>query len=128
MPGRQHICDDAQPSRTLTQRLYGETKDEILGASCGDQVRMRVRGAEEEDIAPGFVFGSPIQFVHCVKAFEAQIALRKSKSTLSAGFNCVLHVHCAVEEVTSAALLHKLEKGSGRRSKPPPPFGVQDST
>ena len=47
------------------------------------------------------------------------------KSILSAGFNCVLHVHSAIEEVTFAALLHKLEKGTGRKSKKAPAFGKQ---
>lgn len=47
------------------------------------------------------------------------------KSILSAGFNCVLHVHSAIEEVTFTALLHKLEKGTGRKSKKPPAFGKQ---
>ena len=118
MPNRQEISISA---------LYGETEDEVLGASCGDQVRMRLRGAEEEDIAPGFVLCSPNRLVHCVQAFEAQIALLELKSILSAGFNCVLHVHSAIEEVTFAALLHKLEKGSGRRSKRQPSFGKQGS-
>lgn len=105
--------------------LYGETEDEIAQASCGDQVRLRIRGAEEEDIFPGFVLCSLKRPVHCVTAFEAQIMLLELKSILSAGFNCVLHVHSAIEEVTFAALLHKLEKGTGRKSKKPPPFGKQ---
>lgn len=110
---------------TVISALYGETEDEIPTASCGDQVRMRIRGVEEEDILPGFVLCSPKRPVHCVAAFEAQIALLELKSILSAGFNCVLHVHSAIEEVTFAALLHKLEKGTGRKSKKPPAFGKQ---
>merc|ERR1712098_477430 len=47
------------------------------------------------------------------------------KSILSAGFNCVLHVHAATEEVTFAALLHKLEPKTGRKSKKPPPFAAK---
>jgi peptide chain release factor subunit 3 len=31
-----------------------------------------------------------------------------------------MHVHSAQEEVTFTALLHKLEKGTGRKSKKPP--------
>ena len=31
-----------------------------------------------------------------------------------------MHVHSAIEEVTFAALLHKLQKGTGRKSKAPP--------
>ena len=116
MPNRDNISISA---------LYGETEDEIPSAQCGDQVRLRIRGVEEEDIQPGFVLCSPKRPVHCVAAFEAQIHLLELKSILSAGFNCVLHVHSAIEEVTFSALLHKLEKGTGRKSKKAPPYGKQ---
>jgi peptide chain release factor subunit 3 len=105
--------------------LYGETEDEIPAAACGEQVRIRIKGAEEEDIYPGFVLCSPKRPVHCVSAFEAQIRLLELKSILSAGFNCVLHVHSATEEVTFAALLHKLEPKTNRKSKKPPGFAKQ---
>ncbi|KAI1371060.1 hypothetical protein F4677DRAFT_436656 [Hypoxylon crocopeplum] len=100
--------------------LYGETEDEIQIAQCGDQVRLRLRGIEEDDISAGFVLCSPKRLVHNVSAFEAQIRILELKSILSAGFNCVIHVHSAVEEVTFATLLHKLQKGTGRKSKAPP--------
>jgi peptide chain release factor subunit 3 len=99
---------------------FGETEEEIPAAQCGDQVRLRLRGIEEEDILPGFVLCSPKRLVHCVTAFEAQIRVLELKSILSAGFNCVMHVHSAIEEVTFAALLHKLQKGTNRKSKAPP--------
>jgi peptide chain release factor subunit 3 len=81
---------------------------------------MRLRGVEEEDLLPGFVVCSPKRLVHNVKAFEAQIKILELRSILSAGFNCVLHVHSAVEEVTFAALLHKLQPKTNRKSKVPP--------
>lgn len=108
--------------------LYGETEDEIPTATCGDQVRLRLRGIEEEDILPGFVLCSPKRPVHCVSAFEAKIRILELKSILSAGYNCVLHVHSAIEEVTIASLLHKLEPGTGRKSKRPPPFASKGQT
>jgi peptide chain release factor subunit 3 len=55
--------------------LYGETEDEVQQAMCGEQVRLRIRGVEEEDIVPGFVLCSPRRPVHCVSAFEAQVRL-----------------------------------------------------
>jgi peptide chain release factor subunit 3 len=100
--------------------VYGEQEDEIPIAQCGDQVRMRIKGVEEEDILPGFVLCSPKRPVHCVAEFEAQIRILELKSILTTGFNCVLHVHSAIEEVTFAALLHKLQKGTNRKSKLPP--------
>src|ERR1700712_6144132 len=111
MPNREKITIAA---------LYGETEDEVPHATCGEQVRMRLRGIEEEDIMPGFVLCSPKRLVHCVTAFEAQIRILDLKSILSAGFNCVMHVHSAIEEVTFAALLNKLQKGTNRKSKVPP--------
>ncbi|KAJ6028462.1 hypothetical protein N7540_004038 [Penicillium herquei] len=108
--------------------LYGETEDELQTAKVGDQVRLRLRGVEEDDFFPGFVLCSPKRPVHCVSAFEAKIRILDLKSILTAGFNCVLHVHSAVEEVTFAALLHKLEPGTGRKSKRPPPFVSKGQT
>ena len=105
--------------------IYGETEEELPNARCGDQVRLRIRGVEEEDLMPGFVLCAPKRPVHKVSAFEAQIVVLELKSILSAGFNCVLHVHSAIEEVTFAALLHKLEKGTGRRSKKAPAFAAR---
>ncbi|KAG6002036.1 translation termination factor GTPase eRF3 [Claviceps lovelessii] len=100
--------------------LYGEQEDEVPLLQCGDQVRMRLKGVEEEDVLPGFVLCSPKRLVHCVAEFEAQIRILDLKSILTSGFNCVLHVHSAIEEVTFAALLHKLQKGTNRKSKAPP--------
>ncbi|KAF1911998.1 P-loop containing nucleoside triphosphate hydrolase protein [Ampelomyces quisqualis] len=105
--------------------LYGEQEDEIPLATCGDQVRIRLRGVEEEDILPGYVLCSPKRPVHCVSQFEAQVVLLDLKSIMTAGFNCVLHVHSAQEEVTVSALLHKLEKGTGRKSKKAPGFATR---
>ncbi|KAI9702807.1 MAG: translation termination factor GTPase eRF3 [Candelina mexicana] len=110
---------------TTISALYGETEEEVPAATCGDQVRIRLRGVEEEDIMPGMVLCSPKRPVHCVAAFEAQIVLLDLKSILSAGFNCVMHVHSAIEEVTFAQLLHRLEKGTNRKSKKPPAFATK---
>ncbi|TWU75977.1 translation termination factor GTPase eRF3 [Metarhizium rileyi] len=111
MPRKQNVEVSAQ---------YGEQEEEVSILQCGDQVRMRLKGVEEEDILPGFVLCSPKRLVHCVAEFEAQIRILDLKSILTSGFNCVLHVHSAIEEVTFAALLHKLQKGTNRKSKNPP--------
>ncbi|KYK55172.1 putative translation release factor erf3 [Drechmeria coniospora] len=100
--------------------LFGEQEDEVQILQCGDQVRMRLKGIEEEDVLPGFVLCSSKRLVHTVSEFEAQIRILDLKSILTSGFNCVLHVHSAIEEVTFAALLHKLQKGTNRKSKMAP--------
>lgn len=115
------------PNRAEIQisALYGESEEEIPHATSGEQIRLRIKGAEEEDIYPGFVLCSPKRPVHCVTAFEAQIRLLELKSILSAGFNCVMHIHSATEEVTFSELLHKLEPKTNRKSKKAPGFAKQ---
>ncbi|KKF97011.1 Eukaryotic peptide chain release factor GTP-binding subunit [Ceratocystis platani] len=100
--------------------LYTETEDEVQIAQCGEQVRVRLRNIEEEEVQPGFVLCSPKRLVHNVASFEAQIKILELKTILTSGFNCVLHVHAAIEEVTFDSLLHSLQKGTNRRSKKPP--------
>ncbi|CUS22099.1 LAQU0S04e08196g1_1 [Lachancea quebecensis] len=102
--------------------IYNETEAEVDMAICGEQVRLKIKGVEEEEISPGFVLTSPKNPVKNVTKFVAEIVIVELKSIISAGFSCVMHVHTAIEEVTIAKLLHKLEKGTNRRSKKPPAF------
>ncbi|KAK6337100.1 translation termination factor GTPase eRF3 [Orbilia javanica] len=108
--------------QTEVTAIYSESDEELPHAMCGDQVRLRLRGIEEEDILPGYVLSSTRSPVNCVSAFEAQIHIIDLKSILTAGFSCVMHVHAAIEEVKFEALLHALEKGTGRKSRKPPNF------
>ena len=54
MPNRQTIHISA---------LYGEQEDEIPGATCGDQIRVRLRGIEEEDILPVCTLINPLPMI-----------------------------------------------------------------
>ena len=80
--------------------VYTEADEEMTVATSGDQVRLRVKGVEEEDISIGFVLCGPKAPVHVVTTFEAQVAIIELKNLLSAGYTCVMHVHTAVQEVT----------------------------
>ena len=104
------------------QNIYNETETEVDMAVCGEQVKIRIKGVEEEDISAGFVLTSPKNPIKSATKFVAQIAIVELKSIISAGFSCVMHLHTAIEEVTITKLLHKLEKGTNRKSKRPPAF------
>lgn len=112
------------PNRTQVEvsAIYNESEAEIPGAISGEQVKIKLRGIEEEDIQIGFVLTSAKNPIKAVTRFEAQVAIVEVKSILTTGYSCVMHVHTAVEEVTFTALLHKLEKGTNRKSKKPPAF------
>jgi peptide chain release factor subunit 3 len=80
--------------------IYNEMEDEITSALCGDNVRIRLRGVEDDEISPGFVLTSPSKPVHAVRQFEAQLAILEHKNIICAGYSAVMHVHTLSEEVT----------------------------
>lgn len=80
--------------------IYNEMEEEVPSAICGDNVRVRLRGVEDEDISPGFVLTSPKSPVRAVRQFEAQLAILEHKNIICAGYSAVMHVHTLSEEVT----------------------------
>lgn len=70
----------------------------------------------------GFVLCSPKNPVHAVTAFEAQLAIIEYKNIICAGYTAVMHAHTLVEEVTLTALLHSVDKKTGKKTKRPPQF------
>ncbi|RDB22767.1 Eukaryotic peptide chain release factor GTP-binding subunit [Hypsizygus marmoreus] len=102
--------------------IYNEMEAEVGQAFCGDNVRIRLRGVEDEDVSPGFVLTSPLKPIHSVRQFEAQLAILEHKSIICAGYSAVMHIHTLAEEVTLPALLHYYDKATGRKSKKPPQY------
>lgn len=91
--------------------IYNEMEDEVNSAICGDNVRIRLRGVDDEDISPGFVLTSVSAPIHAVRQFEAQLAILDHKNIICAGYTAVMHVHTLAEEVTLSVrcvLLHPL--------------------
>ena len=119
--------------------IYSEMEEELDIALCGDNVRIRLRGIEDEDISPGFVLTSPNKPIRAVRQFEAQLAILEHKNIICAGYSAVMHIHTLAEEVVlvvslpsllslfvkfswNKALLHYFDKATGRKSKRPPQF------
>jgi len=104
--------------------IYNELDEDTVQnqAFCGDNVRLRLRGVDDEDINPGFVLTSVENPVKAVRHFEAELAILDHKNIICAGYGAVMHVHTLSEEVTLAALLHYFDKATGRKSRKPPQF------
>ncbi|KAJ2790511.1 translation termination factor GTPase eRF3 [Coemansia linderi] len=99
-------------------------ENEKTSAVCGDNVRLRLRGVDDEAISQGYVLTDIKNPCHTTRAFDAQLRILDVKNIITAGYNSVLHVHTAVAEVTMTKLLHKLNK-EGLKSRAPPPFVKQ---
>lgn len=101
-------------------------EEERSGALAGDNVKLKLRGIEEEDVSPGFVLCAPDNLCHTVKTFEAQVVILEHKSIICAGYSAVLHIHNVIEEVSFVVLIDLIDKKTGKRMKQRPRFIKQD--
>lgn len=95
-------------------------------AQTGENVKLKVRGIEEEDVLPGFVLCEANNLCHTCKVFDAQIVILEHKSIICPGYSAVLHIHNAVEEVQILAFIAMIDKKTGAKSKTRPRFIKQD--
>ena len=83
--------------------------EEVTSVIGGENVKIRVKGVDENDISSGFVMCDPSQPVPTGRVFDAQVVILEHKSIICAGYSAICHLHTCVEEVTV--------KVSGRRSR-----------
>ncbi|XP_006876415.1 PREDICTED: eukaryotic peptide chain release factor GTP-binding subunit ERF3B-like [Chrysochloris asiatica] len=92
----------------------------------GENLKIRLKGIEEEEILPGFILCDPNHLCHSGRTFDVQIVIIEHKSIICPGYNAVLHIHTCIEEVEITALISLVDKKSGEKSKTRPRFVKQD--
>ncbi|CAO2623733.1 Eukaryotic peptide chain release factor GTP-binding subunit ERF3B [Lemmus lemmus] len=92
----------------------------------GENLKIRLKGIEEEEILPGFILCEPSNLCHSGRTFDVQIVIIEHKSIICPGYNAVLHIHTCIEEVEITALISLIDKKSGEKSKTRPRFVKQD--
>ncbi|CAH4032577.1 eukaryotic peptide chain release factor GTP-binding subunit ERF3A isoform X1 [Pieris brassicae] len=116
MPNRVHVTVDQLWSDDI----------EVTSIGPGENVKVKLKGIEEEDVSPGFVLCDTIDPITTGKVFDAQVVILEHKSIICAGYSAVMHIHCAAEEVTVKALICLVDKKTGDKSKTRPRFVKQD--
>lgn len=101
-------------------------EDEVTMVGPGENVKIKLKGIEEEDVSPGFVLCDASNPIKTGKIFDAQLVILEHKSIICAGYSAVMHIHCAAEEVTVKALICLVDKKTGDKSKTRPRFVKQD--
>nr|XP_020476024.1 eukaryotic peptide chain release factor GTP-binding subunit ERF3A [Monopterus albus] len=115
------------PNRHTVEVLSLLSDDvETDDASPGENLKLRLKGIEEEEILPGFILCSPDNLCHSGRTFDAQIVIIEHKSIICPGYNAVLHIHTCIEEVQITALICLVDKKTGEKSKTRPRFVKQD--
>ncbi|XP_028146280.2 eukaryotic peptide chain release factor GTP-binding subunit ERF3A [Diabrotica virgifera virgifera] len=115
------------PNRTpVTVDMLLSDDDEVSRVVPGENVKIKVKGIEEEDVSPGFVLCDSVNPIHTGRIFDAQLVILEHRSIICAGYSAVMHIHCAAEEVTVKALICLVDKKTGEKSKTRPRFVKQD--
>uniref|UniRef100_A0A8C5A1W7 Tr-type G domain-containing protein n=1 Tax=Gadus morhua TaxID=8049 RepID=A0A8C5A1W7_GADMO len=125
------ICKAQQlvmmPNRHTVEVLSLLSDDvETDEAVPGENLKLRLKGIEEEEILPGFILCNPDNLCHSGKTFDAQIVIIEHKSIICPGYNAVLHIHTCIEEIQITALICLVDKKTGEKSKTRPRFVKQD--
>ncbi|KAI8344076.1 P-loop containing nucleoside triphosphate hydrolase protein [Chlamydoabsidia padenii] len=118
------------PNKHVTEvsTIYNELDEEVDQAICGDNIKIRLKGVEEDEVSPGFMLCAKKKPVKTATKFVAQLAILEHKNIICPGYTAVLHVHSAAEEISLGALLHLIDKKTRRKSKRPPQFVKQGQT
>ncbi|XP_026991153.1 G1 to S phase transition 1, like isoform X2 [Tachysurus fulvidraco] len=115
------------PNRHTVEVLSLLSDDvETDDAGPGENLKLRLKGIEEEEILPGFILCTPENLCHSGRTFDAQIVIIEHKSIICPGYNAVLHIHTCIEEVQITALICLVDKKTAEKSKTRPRFVKQD--
>lgn len=116
------------PNRTrveVTNIYYEEIETD--SCVCGENVRLKLKNVEEEEISLGFVLCDAQQEPCGVgRVFDAQVAIMEHKSIICPGYSAVLHIHAAAVEVQLKKLITLIDRKTGQRTQEHPRFVKQD--
>ncbi len=101
---------------------------EVKAARSGDNVRLRLKGIEEEDVSVGFVLCDPVSPVKAATLFTAQLVILQIKNIIAPGFKAVLHIHTCSEEITISSLEYTIDRKTQQRSTKKPMFVRQNES
>lgn len=95
-------------------------EDKVRSAAPGENVRVKLSGIEEEDIAAGFVLSNVGNPVGAVSEFNAQLQILEllDNAIFTAGYKAVLHIHSVVEECEIVELIEEIDLKRKKESDP----------
>lgn len=85
---------------------------EVSATVSGENLRLRVTGAEDTDISAGFVLSSIQNPVPIVTVLEVQLMITElldHNPIFTVGYKAVLHIHTAVEECEITKLVCEID-------------------
>ncbi|KAH9365774.1 hypothetical protein HPB48_016840 [Haemaphysalis longicornis] len=112
--------------RTVEVLQLWSDEDETTLITSGENVKVKLKGVEEEEVSPGFVLCDVVNQCKVAKVFDAQVVILEHKSIICPGYSAVLHIHAAIEECSVKTIICLVDRKSGEKSKTRPRFVKQD--
>ena len=113
------------PTRKLlrVEAIAVESEDGLTVAETGDNVRLMVKGVDDEkELASGYVICDPVKPVKVTKQFLAKVSIMESKNIICAGYGCIMHCHTLTVECRFGDLLAVEQKKDKKIIQKKPPF------
>ncbi|CAF1409644.1 unnamed protein product [Rotaria sp. Silwood1] len=118
--GRVRVGDRCviMPNRTRVEvtNIYSGGR-EINCCIYGENIRLKLKNVEEEEISLGFILCDAQQKCHVGRVFDAQVELTEHKSNIRPGYLAVLHIHVAVAEVQLKELTALIDRKTGETTR-----------
>ena len=92
------LCVMPNKVKVEVANIYCE-EDEADSAVCGENVKLKLKGIEEEEISSGFVLCDVKELCQVARMFDAQVVILEYPSIICPGFNSIMHLHAATVEV-----------------------------
>ena len=109
-------------SRSAEILSITNNEKEVLSARPGENVNVKLRGISESNIFQGDIICHEDTKLPAVKEFEATLMvldLLEARPIFSAGYDAVIHIHTAVEEIQVTALIGELDKATKKLKRVP---------
>eukprot|EP01017_Pseudomicrothorax_dubius_P027781 TRINITY_DN3242_c0_g1_i1.p1 TRINITY_DN3242_c0_g1~~TRINITY_DN3242_c0_g1_i1.p1 ORF type:complete len:577 (+),score=197.44 TRINITY_DN3242_c0_g1_i1:132-1862(+) len=102
------------------KQIYNSEDQRIYYAKPGENLKLQLKGIEDDQIKRGFMITSNANRCMVCLEFEAEIDLLEipePKHIMSSGYQCVIHIHTAMEEVQITAVLAEIDRKSKQEKK-----------
>lgn len=86
---------------------------ELKDAQSGDNIKLKLKGVDEEEVFTGNVACSPERPVKIGTLFEVQVVLLNCKNIVTPGYISIMHIHLCSEEVSFEEFISLIDKKTG---------------
>jgi len=88
---------------------------EVTKVTCGENVKVKLKGVDEAGITPGFVLCDPLNPIKSCRVFDAKVVILDYPSIICPGKEFILHLQAIIEEVTLKAIICLVNKKTGEK-------------